>query len=88
MFFVDHLLRMGARIVQCDPHRVVVTGVSPLAGAPVASPDIRAGMALLIAALCAKGETVIQNAGRIDRGYESIEQELRRLGARIDRRED
>ena len=88
MFFVDHLIGMGARIVQCDPHRVVVTGVSPLTGTRVASPDIRAGMALLIAALCAKGETVIQNAGRIDRGYESVEQELRRLGARIDRQED
>lgn len=88
MFFVDHLIGMGARIVQCDPHRVVVTGRSSLSGARVASPDIRAGMALLIAALCAKRETVIQNAGSIDRGYEAVERELRRLGARIERQDD
>ena len=87
LYFVDHLIGMGARIVQCDPHRVVVTGPTELNGSRVASPDIRAGMALLIAALCAKGETVILNAGSIDRGYESIDAELRRLGADI-RRED
>ncbi len=85
MYFVDHLIGMGARIVQCDPHRVVVTGPTQLNGTRVASPDIRAGMALLIAALCAKGETTIHNAGVIDRGYESVEVELRRLGARIER---
>ncbi|MDR2849341.1 MAG: UDP-N-acetylglucosamine 1-carboxyvinyltransferase [Verrucomicrobiota bacterium] len=85
MYFVDHLIGMGARIVQCDPHRVVVTGPAQLHGTRVASPDIRAGMALLIAALCAKGETVIHNAGSIDRGYESVETELRRLGAGIER---
>ncbi|NLF99927.1 MAG: UDP-N-acetylglucosamine 1-carboxyvinyltransferase, partial [Lentisphaerae bacterium] len=79
MYFVDHLIGMGARIVQCDPHRVVVTGPTQLHGTRVASPDIRAGMALLVAALCAKNETVILNAGSIDRGYESVELELRRL---------
>ncbi len=85
MYFVDHLIGMGARIVQCDPHRIVVTGPAPLHGTPVASPDIRAGMALLVAALCAKGESVIHNAGSIDRGYEAVETELRRLGASIER---
>jgi UDP-N-acetylglucosamine 1-carboxyvinyltransferase len=85
MYFVDHLIGMGARIVQCDPHRIVVTGPAQLHGTRVASPDIRAGMALLIAALCAKGETVIHNAGSIDRGYEAVEVELRRLGANIER---
>ncbi|MDX9867745.1 MAG: UDP-N-acetylglucosamine 1-carboxyvinyltransferase [Kiritimatiellia bacterium] len=85
MYFVDHLIGMGARIVQCDPHRVVVTGPTTLHGTTVASPDIRAGMALLVAALCAKRETVIHNAGSIDRGYESVEVELRRLGAEIER---
>jgi UDP-N-acetylglucosamine 1-carboxyvinyltransferase len=85
MYFVDHLIGMGARIVQCDPHRIVVTGPAQLHGTRVASPDIRAGMALLIAALCAKGETQIHNAGSIDRGYEAVEVELRRLGANIER---
>ncbi|HRU71820.1 MAG TPA: UDP-N-acetylglucosamine 1-carboxyvinyltransferase, partial [Kiritimatiellia bacterium] len=88
MYFVDHLIGMGARIVQCDPHRVVVTGPTQLHGTRVASPDIRAGMALLVAALCAKSETVILNAGSIDRGYESVEVELRRLGAGIERVSD
>ena len=85
MYFVDYLLGMGARLVPCDPHRIVVTGPTPLHGSRVASPDIRAGMALLIAALGAKGETQILNAGSIDRGYESVEHELRRLGASIER---
>lgn len=88
MYFVDHLIGMGARIVQCDPHRVVVTGPTQLHGTRVASPDIRAGMALLVAALCAKNETVILNAGSIDRGYESVDLELRRLGAGIERVND
>jgi len=88
MYFVDHLIGMGARIVQCDPHRIVVTGPSPLHGTRVASPDIRAGMALLVAALCAKNETEILNAGSIDRGYEAVESELRRLGANIERVSD
>ncbi|MEI6210039.1 MAG: UDP-N-acetylglucosamine 1-carboxyvinyltransferase [bacterium] len=85
MYFVDHLIGMGARIVQCDPHRVVVSGPATLHGTRVASPDIRAGMALLVAALCARGETVIHNAESIDRGYERVEEELRRLGASISR---
>ncbi|MDP6491454.1 MAG: UDP-N-acetylglucosamine 1-carboxyvinyltransferase [Kiritimatiellia bacterium] len=86
MYFVDRLIAMGARIVQCDPHRVIVSGPAPLHGIHMSSPDIRAGMALLIAALCAKGESVIDNAEIIDRGYEGIETKLRRLGADIVRR--
>lgn len=88
MYFVDHLIGMGARIVQCDPHRVVVTGATALHGTRVASPDIRAGMALLVAALCARRETVILNAESIDRGYEQVEDELHRLGASIVREMD
>ncbi len=83
MYFVDYLIGMGAGIVVCDPHRVLVTGPSRLHGTNMASPDIRAGMALLIAALCAKGESVIHNAQTIDRGYERIEERLRALGADI-----
>ena len=87
MYFVDRLIAMGARIVQCDPHRVIVAGPARLHGIHMSSPDIRAGMALLIAALCAKGESVIDNAEIIDRGYEGIETKLRRLGADIVRRD-
>jgi len=83
MYFVDYLIGMGAGIVVCDPHRVLVTGPSRLHGTTMASPDIRAGMALLIAALCAKGESVIHNAQTIDRGYEHVEERLRVLGADI-----
>jgi UDP-N-acetylglucosamine 1-carboxyvinyltransferase len=83
MYFVDRLLDMGARVVQCDPHRVMVTGPARLHGIHIASPDIRAGMALLIAALCARGESVIENAQSIDRGYERVDERLRRLGAAI-----
>ncbi len=83
MYFVDYLINMGAGIVVCDPHRVLVTGPSRLHGLNMASPDIRAGMALLIAALCAKGESVINNAQTIDRGYERVEERLRALGADI-----
>ena len=86
LYFVDHLKQMGAKIVQCDPHRVVVTGPSTLIGETVTSPDIRAGIALVIAALCAKGETVIQNAESIDRGYVSVEDSLGDLGANIVRK--
>ncbi len=86
MYFVDRLIAMGARVVQCDPHRVVVSGPADLHGIHMSSPDIRAGMALLIAALCAKGESVIDNAEIIDRGYEGIENKLRKLGADIARR--
>jgi UDP-N-acetylglucosamine 1-carboxyvinyltransferase len=87
MYFVDRLIEMGARIVQCDPHRVVVSGPARLYGTHQTSPDIRAGMALLIAALCAEGESVIENAQMIDRGYADIDARLRALGADI-RRED
>lgn len=85
MFFVDRLVSMGARIVLCDPHRAVVVGPSRLRAEPggLPSPDIRAGMALLEAALCAEGKTVIHNIGQIDRGYEQIEVKLQKLGARI-----
>jgi UDP-N-acetylglucosamine 1-carboxyvinyltransferase len=86
LFFVDGLIRMGARIVLCDPHRAVVVGPARLYGETLTSPDIRAGMALLIAALTADGTSVIQNIGQIDRGYEHIEQRLKALGARIERR--
>ena len=85
MYFVDRLIEMGARIIQCDPHRVVVTGPTQLLGTRLSSPDIRAGMSLLLAALCAKGESIIENAHVIDRGYESVDRELRRLGADIER---
>ncbi|MBR2837331.1 MAG: UDP-N-acetylglucosamine 1-carboxyvinyltransferase [Kiritimatiellae bacterium] len=86
LYFVDHLRQLGAKIVQCDPHRVVVTGPSALSGGTVTSPDIRAGIALVIAALCAKGETRILNAESIDRGYVSVESSLGALGADIARR--
>jgi UDP-N-acetylglucosamine 1-carboxyvinyltransferase len=86
LYFVDHLIGMGARIVQCDPHRAVVTGPTQLHGGVVSSPDIRAGIALIIAALCAKGETIIHNAESIDRGYERVEENLQALGARIIRK--
>jgi UDP-N-acetylglucosamine 1-carboxyvinyltransferase len=87
LFFVDRLISMGAKIVLCDPHRAVVVGASRLFGEPdgMPSPDIRAGMALLIASLCARGKSVIHNIAQIDRGYEAIEQRLQMLGARIER---
>lgn len=85
MVWVDRLISMGARIVQCDPHRVLVTGPSPLSGSHQTSPDIRAGMALILAALGASGESIIENAQMIDRGYERIDLRLRALGAHIER---
>lgn len=88
LFFVDKLIDMGAQIILCDPHRAVVVGhdkARRLHGARMASPDIRAGIALLIAALCAKGQSVISNIQQIDRGYERIEQRLTGLGASIKR---
>jgi UDP-N-acetylglucosamine 1-carboxyvinyltransferase len=85
LFFVDKLVSMGAKIIVCDPHRVVVTGPSRLFGQRLTSPDIRAGMAMLIAALCAEGRSVIGNVGEIDRGYERIDERLRALGAQIER---
>jgi UDP-N-acetylglucosamine 1-carboxyvinyltransferase len=85
LFFVDKLVSMGARIILCDPHRVVVTGPSKLYGQRMSSPDIRAGMAMLIAALCAEGTSTIGDAYQIDKGYERIDERLRDLGARIER---
>lgn len=90
LFFVDRLIGMGARIVLCDPHRAVVVGPSQLYGEPdgMPSPDIRAGMALLIAAMCAQGRSVIYNIGQIDRGYERIDERLRSMGASVERVRD
>jgi UDP-N-acetylglucosamine 1-carboxyvinyltransferase len=85
LYFVDRLITMGARIVLCDPHRAVVVGPAQLHGETLQSPDIRAGMALLTAALCATGPSVIYNISQIDRGYEQIESKLQGLGARIGR---
>jgi UDP-N-acetylglucosamine 1-carboxyvinyltransferase len=83
MFFTDKLVSMGAQIILCDPHRAVVVGPAPLRAQTLESPDIRAGMAMLIAALGAQGTSRIKNIGQIERGYERIDERLRRLGARI-----
>ena len=83
MFFVDKLITMGARIVLCDPHRAIIAGPSKLRAARVESPDIRAGMAMLLAALCAEGTSTINNAQQIERGYERIDERLNALGANI-----
>jgi UDP-N-acetylglucosamine 1-carboxyvinyltransferase len=88
LFFVDKLIGMGARIVLCDPHRAVISGPSPLKGGTVESPDIRAGMAMLLAALAAEGSSTIHNVGQIERGYERIDERLRALGADIERVDD
>lgn len=85
LFFVDKLIAMGAQIILCDPHRAVVVGPSRLTGHPVTSPDIRAGMALVLAALAADGVTTIGNVEQIDRGYQDIDVKLRALGAQIER---
>ncbi len=85
MFFVDKLIAMGARITLCDPHRAVVSGPSVLQGSDLVSPDVRAGMAMVIAALCARGESVIRNVYQIERGYENLTTRLQSLGARITR---
>ena len=85
LVFVDRLIDMGAGIVLCDPHRALVMGPTRLRGERLVSPDIRAGMALVIAALSAEGESTIHNAGQIDRGYERLDARLRALGARIER---
>jgi UDP-N-acetylglucosamine 1-carboxyvinyltransferase len=87
LFFVDKLVNMGARIILCDPHRAVVTGPARLYGERMESPDIRAGMAMLIASLCAEGTSTIGNIGQIDRGYERIDERLRAVGAHIERTE-
>ena len=86
MYFTDKLVSMGAHIVLCDPHRCIVQGPTQLFGENVESPDIRAGVALVLAALAARGESVIRNIGQIDRGYERIDEKLRKLGAKIDRK--
>lgn len=88
LFFVDKLISMGARIVLCDPHRAVISGPSPLKGGMVESPDIRAGMAMLLAALAADGTSTIHNVGQIERGYERIDERLLALGAEIERLDD
>lgn len=87
LFFTDRLISMGARIVLCDPHRAVIIGPSPLSGSRISSPDIRAGMAMLVAALCAQGDSEIQNIVQIDRGFSRIDERLRSLGAQIERAE-
>jgi UDP-N-acetylglucosamine 1-carboxyvinyltransferase len=85
MFFIDKLVSMGAQIVLCDPHRCIVQGPSTLVGEKMESPDIRAGMSLVLAALAARGKSVIRNVGQIDRGYERVDEKLRALGAQIER---
>jgi UDP-N-acetylglucosamine 1-carboxyvinyltransferase len=88
LFFVDKLIDMGAQIILCDPHRATVIGLArrhKLRGITMSSPDIRAGQALLIAALSAEGKSVIQNIEQIDRGYQCIDERLRKLGAEIKR---
>lgn len=88
MFFTDKLVGMGAQIVLCDPHRCIVQGPSPLYGEKMESPDIRAGMALVLAALSANGTSIIRNIGQIDRGYERVDQKLASLGAQIERQHE
>jgi UDP-N-acetylglucosamine 1-carboxyvinyltransferase len=87
MFFVDKLIGMGAKIVLCDPHRAVVSGPARLTGSELHSPDVRAGMAMIIAAMCAEGKSVIRNVYQIERGYENLVDRLSSLGARITRTE-
>ena len=83
MYFTDKLIGMGAQIVLCDPHRCIVQGPTQLIGEKVESPDIRAGLALVLAALSAEGRSEIRNVSQIERGYERIEEKLRGLGAQI-----
>jgi len=87
LYFTDKLVSMGAKIVLCDPHRALVIGPTQLFSAKLSSPDIRAGMALVIAALAAEGESVIQNIIQVDRGYEKMDERLTKLGAKIERRD-
>jgi UDP-N-acetylglucosamine 1-carboxyvinyltransferase len=88
MYFTDKLIGMGAQIVLCDPHRCLVQGPTQLNGEMLESPDIRAGMALVLAALSAGGTSVIRNVGQIDRGYAQVDKKLQKLGAKIKRMED
>ena len=85
MYFVDWLIRMNADIILCDPHRAVINGPSKLNGARVSSPDVRAGMALIIAAACSKGISVIENIYQIERGYENLEEKLKAININITR---
>lgn len=85
MFFTDKLVGMGAQVVLCDPHRVIIQGPTGLYGEKMESPDIRAGMALVLAALSARGKSIIRNIGQIDRGYEDVDLKLKNLGAHIER---
>jgi UDP-N-acetylglucosamine 1-carboxyvinyltransferase len=85
MYFTDKLVGMGARIILCDPYRCLVQGPMQLYAEKLESPDIRAGMALLLAALAAKGTSTIRNVGQIERGYERVDEKLRSLGAKIER---
>jgi UDP-N-acetylglucosamine 1-carboxyvinyltransferase len=85
MYFTDKLVSMGARIILCDPYRCLVQGPTRLQGEQLESPDIRAGMSLLLAALCAEGQSVIRNIAQIERGYERIDEKLKALGAKIER---
>ena len=88
LFFVDKLIEMGAQIILCDPHRATIIGMNrkfPLKGIRMSSPDIRAGVSLLIAALSAEGESIIDNIDQIDRGYSNIENRLKNIGAQIER---
>jgi UDP-N-acetylglucosamine 1-carboxyvinyltransferase len=85
LFYTDILNQMGADIIMCDPHRIVIQGPLQLFGRIIVSPDIRAGISLLLAALIAKGESIVENIQQIDRGYERIEERLQKLGADIQR---
>ena len=85
LFFVDKLIDMGAQIILCDPHRAVVSGPSLLRGTELVSPDVRAGMAMVIAAMCARGESIIKNVYQVERGYEHLTEKLQSLGAHIER---
>ena len=88
MMFIDNLLQMGANIVLCDPHRVLVSGPTELTGHKVISPDIRAGITMIMAGIIAKGTTEIDNIYQIDRGYEAIEERLKNIGVNITRQSD
>jgi UDP-N-acetylglucosamine 1-carboxyvinyltransferase len=88
MFFTDKLVGMGAQIVLCDPHRCIVNGPTRLYAEKMESPDIRAGMSLVLAALAAHGKSVIRNIGQIDRGYQRVDEKLRALGAKIERQKE
>jgi UDP-N-acetylglucosamine 1-carboxyvinyltransferase len=88
MYFTDKLVGMGAKIILCDPYRCLIQGPNQLYGENLESPDIRAGMSILLAALAAKGESTIRNISQIERGYENVDAKLRALGAKIARMED